>query len=193
VADRFHPKDGMLRLRGKMLSKTFSTPIRSLFWVAGFAFSTSRVITDVPYDPHLPFLFFGEEQLMNVRLWTHGFDFYAPPESVVYHLWSRSYRPTFHELDFAFRNEAEQSSQERVRKLLGLETKSAAAEDHTSLDGDRFRVGSKRSVESFETFTGVSLKNRTVSEHAKTGGLQKELFVDHLIDTLMTLSNAAKS
>ena len=31
---------------------------------------------------------------MAARLWTHGFDFYAPSEAVVYHLWSRDGRRT---------------------------------------------------------------------------------------------------
>ncbi len=50
---------------------------------------------EVPYDPHMQFLFFGEETTMTVRLWTHGWDFFVPPQNVVYHLWSRAYRPTF--------------------------------------------------------------------------------------------------
>ena len=49
----------------------------------------------VPYQD-LPFLFFGEEQAMLARMWTAGFDLYAPPRTVAWHLWSRSYRPTFH-------------------------------------------------------------------------------------------------
>ena len=56
------------------------------------------MLKEVPYDPHLLFLFFGEESSMSARLWTHGWDFFAPPEHFIYHLWSRSYRPTFREL-----------------------------------------------------------------------------------------------
>ena len=51
----------------------------------------------VPYDPHLPFLFFGEETSMAARLYTNGWDFFAPTQAVVYHLWSREYRHTFTE------------------------------------------------------------------------------------------------
>ena len=49
----------------------------------------------VPYDPHLPPLFFGEETSMAARLYTNGWDFFAPTQAVVYHLWSREYRHTF--------------------------------------------------------------------------------------------------
>ena len=34
----------------------------------------------VPYDPHLPFLFFGEEMMMLARMWTHGWDVFAPTQ-----------------------------------------------------------------------------------------------------------------
>ena len=57
--------------------------------------SWHTVVLQVPYQD-LPFLFFGEEQAMLARMWTAGFDLYTPPRSVVWHLWSRSYRPTFH-------------------------------------------------------------------------------------------------
>jgi [Skp1-protein]-hydroxyproline N-acetylglucosaminyltransferase len=95
----------------------YSNPIQSLFWVSGFSFSKALIINEVPYDPHLPFLFFGEEISMTVRLWTHGkltfffyqffsfmfieyylikgWDFFAPGRVVIYHLWSRDYRPNF--------------------------------------------------------------------------------------------------
>ena len=48
----------------------------------------------VPYQD-LPFLFFGEEQAMLARMWTRGYDIYAPPRSIAWHQWSRSYRHTF--------------------------------------------------------------------------------------------------
>ena len=32
---------------------------------------------------------------MAARLWTHGFDCFAPPQAVVYHLWTRDHRPNF--------------------------------------------------------------------------------------------------
>ena len=35
---------------------------------------------------------------MSARLWTAGYDFYAPTTNLVYHLWDRSYRETFWQL-----------------------------------------------------------------------------------------------
>ena len=45
-----------------------------------------------PYED-LPWLFFGEEQHMCRQLWCAGYDMYAPPRSIAFHLWSRQGRP----------------------------------------------------------------------------------------------------
>ena len=50
----------------------------------------------VPYED-LPFLFFGEEQHMLRRIWTAGYDMFAPPASVAFHMWSRAGRASFQE------------------------------------------------------------------------------------------------
>jgi hypothetical protein len=50
-----------------------SPAIPSPLWAAGFSFSDSSVLEDVPYDPLLPFLFFGEEISMAAR-----YDRYIP-------------------------------------------------------------------------------------------------------------------
>ncbi|CBZ55428.1 [Skp1-protein]-hydroxyproline N-acetylglucosaminyltransferase, related [Neospora caninum Liverpool] len=82
------------------LSPSFSPstclfPLKSLFWAAGFSFAPARVIREVGYDPRLQFVFFGEEQTMTLRLFTHGWSFFAPRFSVVFHLWTRARRPFF--------------------------------------------------------------------------------------------------
>ena len=87
-------EDGMLRLRSSVVVPKANSasgtseprlpkpPIPSLFWAAGFSFTTGAVISECPYDPHHKSLFFGEEQSMGARLWTHGYDFFAPPTQV---------------------------------------------------------------------------------------------------------------
>lgn len=56
----------------------------------------------VPYDPGLRHSFFGEEVSMAARMFTRGWDFFAPPQAVVYHLWSRGHRPSFRQVLFFF-------------------------------------------------------------------------------------------
>lgn len=35
---------------------------------------------------------------MAARMYTRGWDFFAPPQTVVYHLWSREHRPSFRQV-----------------------------------------------------------------------------------------------
>ena len=67
-------------------------PLPSSFWAAGFSFAPAAWLLDVPYCPHLPHLFFGEEQYMLLRMWTRGWDVYAPSQAVAFHQWERKAR-----------------------------------------------------------------------------------------------------
>ena len=44
-----------------------SRSVPSPLWASGFSFSDSSLLVEVPYDPRLPYLFFGEEISMAAR------------------------------------------------------------------------------------------------------------------------------
>ncbi len=56
---------------------------------AGFFFARAEFLTDVPFDPYLPWCFMGEEIALSFRAWTHGWGIYAPRKNVFAH----QYRP----------------------------------------------------------------------------------------------------
>ena len=112
---------------------------------------------------------------MAARLYTHGYDFFAPTEAVIYHLWSRDHRPVFQQI----KTDAEQAtlkanSLRRVRMLLGLESSSDIIEDNTKYDPfhvqqreseisfGRYGLGSLRSLKDFEEMACIDLKNKAV-------------------------------
>lgn len=76
----------------RSLQQRPATPVPSFFWAAGFSFAPSSWLLQVPYCPHLPHLFFGEEQAMLLRMWTRGWDVYAPTQPLAFHQWERSAR-----------------------------------------------------------------------------------------------------
>lgn len=115
AADAFGA-DGMLRFRARLLSTQPSAPLPTPFWAAGFSFSEGALVREVPYDPHLPFLFFGEEISIALRMWSRGYDLFAPDRHLVYHRWARCYRTTFWEVDGGAA--LKRASQARVRSLL---------------------------------------------------------------------------
>lgn len=59
------------------------------FAAAGFLFASMRVVSEVPFDPYLDYLFDGEEALYSARLWTHGYDIFSPGENILFHYYYR--------------------------------------------------------------------------------------------------------
>eukprot|EP00955_Chlamydomonas_euryale_P039738 351491-Chlamydomonas_euryale.AAC.25 len=84
--------DGLLRLVSRTLRSRPVKPLPSKFWAAGFSFSRSAFLQEVPYPSDLPHLFFGEEVYMLARMWTRGWRIWAPCQPVLFHQWERRAR-----------------------------------------------------------------------------------------------------
>lgn len=164
-------EQGMLRQRGRLLQSTDSpSAIPCLLYAAGFNFGPASIIKDVPYDPSLNYLFFGEELSMAVRLYTHGYDLYAPSESAVFHLWSRAHRPTLQSSKPVIAPEAvEEKRQASIKvvqqQLLGTSTSGV------------YGLGNERTSKDFAKTLGVDFRNATISPDAPLGGMAPERFV----------------
>lgn len=131
--------------------------------------------TQVPYSPHLSELFFGEEMIMAVRLFTHGWDVYAPPEALVFHQWSRAHRPFFRETRQPD-EEARAASERQVRSFLCTERKEGeeecgfcgapAAEKY----GEEYALGKVRTVREFAELCSLNFCKKRFEPKAKTLG-----------------------
>ena len=123
----------------------------------GFAFSRGDRALDVASDPYLPYLFDGEEILMTVRLWTHGYDLYMPDRDVVFHIYEQYHpRPLFWKDDWnRDKIKFEKRAQRRVNYILGLWDKccSAMAQTPDMVDlrnvTDLYGLGKEREVSNF--------------------------------------------
>ena len=155
--------DGMLRIAGRLLRAAPAAPVPSPLWCAGFAFSTAAALRDAPYDGSLRHLFFGEELLMAARLWTAGFDFFAPPQNVVYHLWSRAGRRTVDD---------DAASAPRAADRAAALARVEAALDGTDASG----LGSARPLAAFFRRVGVDFAGKRLLPGAEHGGLPPASF-----------------
>ena len=77
--------------------QTRTQPARARFVSAHFLFSLGAFVEEVPYDPSLYFV--GEEITLAARAFTHGYDLFHPTEIIVWHEYSREYRPHKHWTD----------------------------------------------------------------------------------------------
>lgn len=150
-------EDGILRIGSVELSPRECTDpcaaTPSLFWAAGYNFGRALSLSEVMYDARLTNLFWGEEMLMAVLLWTAGYDFYAPCDaSLVLHRWSRQYRPTFWQQHD--RSQPPLKSRELLFRLL---LSAPQREEH------------KRSVYKYEEFANISIGHAAAGRRAYLG------------------------
>lgn len=106
-------------------------PTQVPYVAAGFFFTPAAFLVDVPFDPYLPWTFMGEEIMLSMRAWTHGWDIYAPRKNWIAH----QYRPgrmglpkfwgtvgrLFNRPGPGFSNELQLRLIKRVKFLVGYE------------------------------------------------------------------------
>ena len=138
-------------------------PIPGAFASANMLFGPSSIIRDIPYDPHL--YFFGEEIMLAVRLWTNGYDIYHPNKLFIFHDWERGKRPTHFEdhRDWGTQNKRAFA---RVRHLLKTEV---SDNPEVLAEIEKYGLGTVRSLEEYQHYSGVNFAQRTISRHAREG------------------------
>ena len=139
---------------------------------------------------------------MAIRMWTRGFDLFAPDEHLVFHRYERCNRATFWEVSAGCG--LKQQSQERVRRLLtgrplspmGAASVSAVGEHAEESPREEFplamippphapiwNLGRERSLTEFEDYAGIDFERKTIDRRAERGGLPREdCFWDPFLD-----------
>lgn len=146
--------DGVLLQNSGMFPFTDQRLEQSAFVSAGMLFGPASIITEVPYDPHI--FFTGEEIMMGVRLWTHGYDIYIPNEAVAYHNYNLApERPRIWK-DVA--TQTKMSADSRARVLWFLGTKEFVGRD-SLVEIDRYGLGKVRTLAEYEKFSELDFKN----------------------------------
>jgi len=153
---KFNDVTGIVEVEGPKFKRTPSNPVLSMFWGGCFSFGLGTQIKEVPFDPHCPYVFLGEEISMACRLWTSGYDLYHPTKMLVYHMWERQ-RPTFwqqfndkselHET----RRQRENQGYQRIKGLLGM-----TQDGQTILPP--YGLGKVRTLSQYEDFIGINMK-----------------------------------
>ncbi len=156
--------NGDIRFDGITLRQWPERPLRGAFLAAGFIFAPGRFVEEVPYDPHL--YFEQEEACLAVRAYSHGWDVYSAVSVFLYHHYfvpGEAERPLHwsdcpHWVDYAAR------SRGRYQFLLrGIEPDPGL---NALVDIEKFGLGSSRSLDQFETFSGLDFAQSFASERA---------------------------
>ncbi|KAG5487928.1 hypothetical protein LSCM1_08243 [Leishmania martiniquensis] len=132
-------------------------------WAAGgLLMSFGTILRDVPFDPHLSYIFDGEEVLYSVRLWTHGYNIYSPARGFCFHIYGRPSAPKVWSASAVW-----YSMQVHVRKRVQfyLQSRRLGKEDllvpanstnlHVVVDSSRYGMGKQRTVAQWYDYAGV--------------------------------------
>lgn len=130
---------------------------------AGMFFCEGKCIKEVPYDPHLPNLFVGEEILHSARVWTAGYDIYTPQEIVVYHLYTRADQPHIWDDKKDYNDE---DAFNKAKMILGFEDNlDEKVPKHVKANIDKYGLGKKRSLKQFFEFAGIDAENKRIRKN----------------------------
>jgi hypothetical protein len=128
-----------------------------------FIFSEGNFVTDCMYDPN--FYFRGEEISLSARAYTHGFDFFHPTYTIIWHEYLREKSNKHwsdHTKNNGFVQEGESRnvlSKRRQRKLFGID-------QNDDIDFKQYGFGNKRSLHDYELYVGLDFKNQKVHKCA---------------------------
>lgn len=145
-------RDGSLQFIPKAIPDWVmrSKPVQARIASGHFFFTLGKHCLEVPYDPDLYFL--GEELVMAVRSFTHGYDLFHPHRLVVWHQYHRDGRKKFWGDQPQKHRDLDRISKARVLKLMGME------DNDQDLTG--YGLGTVRTLEDFERYVGIDFKGR---------------------------------
>ena len=119
-------------------------------------------------------LFDGEEFSYAARLYTHGFNMYAPPTDIVYHYYSaaKGPDPKFWQVDWNARYFVQLRSSRRVRAILsGLPAKDvqltpdrSGKTDFDDAEFERFGLGRRRPIDEYLRYAHVDWPQRRFTQ-----------------------------
>jgi hypothetical protein len=161
MVDCFFNGDGILTFHGAKWKEAERLPRRNAFLAGGFIFCRGQWVKDVPFDPHLDYLFTGEEILHSIRTYTSGWGVYTPNENIVFHVYTRKDHPKFW-TDNVYNNS---EVKEKVKIITGLDGDLKKMTTKRIIDSiKQYNLGKVRSMDDFYDFIGVDRKTKTIGK-----------------------------
>lgn len=135
------------------------------FWSACVSFSKAHAFRTVMFDCCAPYTFDGEEFSYGIRLWTHGYDFYSPKDTILMHQYyhpgvvqrTGRKRNLYHENKWNEHYKVMRESNERFRQMLGL----PKMQEANMKDIEKYGMGNVRTRQQYIEFSGVKLDEGT--------------------------------
>jgi hypothetical protein len=132
--------------------------IQTPYVTGGFLFTTKSFLIDVPFDPELPYLFVGEEILHSARAFTANYNVYVPSQDIVFHYYTRKDEPKIWTDNKTYKDT---DAFNKAKLILGLSPEEAIPKNLLE-NIQRYSLGTKRTLQEFYDFAGISLDGKVV-------------------------------
>lgn len=171
---------GYIRMDGRWMNRCIE-PRKQPFTAAGYLFGTADMWHLAPFDPHLDYIFDGEEILYSVRLWTHGLDIFTA-SALIAHNYAR-HRHLGYYRHWDVQNEIPNNSgwhnevtisQQRASLMMEIpkENSTVLMVDRNAKDlhprilkeFDKYTIGKLRSMEEYNHFAMINPYARKASD-----------------------------
>lgn len=181
-------KDGIVHInQGRSYRGGELRPTQIPFLGAGFVFFRGDFFAEIPFDPYLPWTFMGEEILLSMRAWTHGWNLYAPRKNLILH----EYRPGITGIPKfvgavnenakkgknGFKNGwLQKRTLRRIKNICGypLHTTELIEKDNQTfvlVDKENYGLGTVRTWEEFMEFSELKVNKTTGALDCRKGGI----------------------
>jgi hypothetical protein len=160
--DRF-TEEGIALIGGAAIPRwrSLDRPLRARFLSGHLIFTLGDFVREVPSDPDLYFV--GDEIILTIRAYTHGYDLFHPPETIVWHEYKRIDR-TPH-----WRDHAERQGVERSWRECDAVSRAKMARFLAEPWVGPFGCGPVRTLAEYEAYAGISFRHRRVQEYTRRG------------------------
>jgi hypothetical protein len=137
--------------------------IRSRTLSGHFFFVEGNFINEVPYDPDIYFGGYTEETTMSVRAFTHGYDFFSPYRMIMWHEYTRKYRPK-HWDDHGKESATKKTSGARDAYARNKTRQLFGQEDH-GIEMGIYGLGNERTLHDYEVYGGFNFKKCKIQDY----------------------------
>jgi hypothetical protein len=155
--------------------------LTNAIWGAGLSFSKCHAERKVPYDPHTPHIFDGEEFSRAARFFTHGYDIYTPHRVFVVHDYHKSQSDPTHfgwTLNRAAHTASVGDSVNRLKMLWMMPPFDHMSPEVLALHQSKYGLGDRRTLDQLIEFSGIDTKHRQILGN-KCGNIDLVPFVQH--------------
>eukprot|EP00659_Diplonema_papillatum_P001681 gene1681-2529_t len=157
---------GMVRNDGAAAGRALPRPLRSCFWGAGLSFGKCHMELRVPHDPSSVGVFDGEEFTRAARMWTHGYDLFAPTRGLIFHDYTKAQSDPKRWQHFQSRHLPNPGiAYKRLKHLLNM----PGGEPQ---DLGLYGLGTRRSLAQYEELCQLNLTHSPVGKGLNCGRLK---------------------